>query len=941
MRCAILILITLLPRFVNYGASDGLPSNSVYAITQDADGFLWIGTGNGLARFDGTSFQVWQDDLPARRVSALTMDREGRLWVGTTAGVCVRMPGYDRQSTGPSGNVRAMMTDSDGCVWAAVGDSVLLKLSYSLQDGVREDARTPYSKRYNEGDYPYYQIYEDRVGRLWLGGRLVRAQFVADRNHPRSQLRYSDTYCTGNYAEAGGILYAFDDHLSTLNTFDGTEIVTFGRLPIAHARLMTDSRGRLWAAGSYGVGMVNLAKPEETVVYKHKAGDPSSLASAELYCIFEDRQGNIWVGGDSGLSVLCPALQQVYTPNLPSRQVTALMEASDGRFWVGTADSGAYVLGDARSEPGMTGVMHIDYRPAGRSNEGHVSCLYEDSTGAVYIGLYAGCGFNIWQDGRVRRGAVSGPIPGKQDIVASGDRITSNWIMDFLEGRDGRFWVVTWEGVGMNEWDRKTGRTALAEWLSPFFYPTPQNDSSIYLSSRLGSRLIEDKDGNLVYGTTEAGLNIIDKDTRLVTKYLADPLDSLALPDNYVTDLCLAPDGRVWAATHSGLWTPSAGRRLNGKLVQSVRADTKGRIWAGTEEGLYFIDTDGSIGVAHSQLGFPSDIYGEKAACTLSDGRLAFGGPEGAAIFHPDSLLSIESKGTLPLASLVQHRHRLNKGEWVNGRFTGLPEHIIPGLYTLEEQSTDVFGRWEKGESSIREIRVPQPLLLRWPFLLLYLALALALVWLVIRLRERRILIQELDTRNRFFSIISHDLRNPVNGNRLLSRQLLEQADALSPEQMKEGLRVLSDSTENTSSLLENLLLWSLNQKGMLEPVMREEDLAAVAAEAVGSVRRNEAIEVDIPAGLAVRTDKNMLLTCLRNLLDNAVKVTPSGEKVLLKARGKQIFIMDKGPGIKDASVGYGHGLGLVITRELLEKMGATMEARNLPEGGLEIMLNL
>ena len=667
------------PRFVNYSAADGLPSNSVYAITQDAEGFLWIGTGNGLARFDGSSFQVWQEDLPARRVSALTMDRECRLWVGTTAGLCVRMPGQEWQK-GPSGNVRAMTTDSDGYVWATVGDSVLLKLSYLPQEGVREEVRTSYSKRYNEGDYPYYQIYEDHGGRLWIGGRLVRAQFVADRAHPQSQLRFSDTYCTANYAEAGGTMYAIDDHLSTINTFDGPDIITIGRLPISHARLMTDSRGRLWAAGSYGIGLVNLAKPEETVVYKHRADDPSSLASGEVYCIFEDRQGNVWTGGDSGLSVLCPALQQVQTLDLPSKQVTALMEASDGRLWVGTADSGAFAI------DGNNHISHIDYRPAGRSNEGHVSCLYEDSTGAVYIGLYAGCGFNIWQNGRVRRGAVSGPIPKKQDIVAWGDRITSNWIMDFLEGRDGRFWVVTWEGVGMNEWDRRTGKTAPAEWLSPFFYPTPQNDSSIFLSSRLGSRLIEDNDGNLVYGTTEAGLNIIDKDTRLVTKFLQDPADSLSLPDNYVTDLCFAPDGKLWVATHAGIWTPGQdgnGRQslLRGKLVQSVRTDAKGRIWAGTEEGLYFIDTDGSIGCAHAALGFPSDVYGEKSAFVLSDGRLAFGGPEGAAIFHPDSLLAIGAAGNLPLAPLVQHRYRLNKGECERALCRSAGAHHARALY--------------------------------------------------------------------------------------------------------------------------------------------------------------------------------------------------------------------------------------------------------------------
>lgn len=909
-------------RFVNYSAANGLPSNTVYAITQDADGNLWVGTRGGLSRFDGIYFQ---SVLPDKRVNALAVDSGNRIWAGTTDGLYV-VDGESISSCRRGQNIRALLADSDGYLWATVGDTILLKLSFSAAEGIREEGRTPYNKRFNEGDYPYYQIYEDRQGVLWLGGRIVRCQFVRDRNHPQSQLTYSDTFCAGSYAEVDGTLYAVDDHTSRLFTFGETDAQWIGRLPVAHARLLTDHNGQLWAAGSYGLARVDILHPEKSPVYRHHSANPATLVSAELFCIFEDRQGNLWVGGDNGLSVLCPALQLVQTLDVPSKQVTALLQTTDGCIWVGTADSGAYRT-DGSGTP-----LHVDYRPAGRPNEGHVSCLYQDSEGTVYIGLYAGCGFNIWRNGRVRRGAVSGPIPEQQHIVAWEDRITSNWITDFLEDSDGRFWVVTWEGVGMNEWDRKTGRTAPPEWLSPFFHPTSEVDSNIYLSSRLGSRLIEDAEGNLVFGTTEAGLNIIDRKTRLVTKYL---------PDDYITDLCLTPDGTLWAATHRGLWSPSGKRFLNGKMIQSVQADSKGRLWAGTEEGLYFIDTDGSIGIARKELGFPSDIYNERATCQLDDGRLAFGGPEGAVLFHPDSLLAIAVSGNLPLAPLVQHRYRLNKGEWVYNRFTGLPEHIVPGRYVLEEQCTDLFGRWEKGESRISEIRVPLPLLLRWPFLLLYLLLILGLIWLIIRLRERRILIQELDTRNRFFSIISHDLRNPVTGNRMLSRQLLDHIDTLSPEQLKEGLQALSDSTQETSSLLENLLLWSLDQKGMLEPVMREENLATLAAEAVGSVHKNEIIEIDIPAGLTVRTDRNMLLTCLRNLLENSVKVSPKGKKVRLCARDRQIVITDCGPGIQENSTAWGHGLGLVITRDLLKKMGASMTPRNRPEGGLEITLNL
>ena len=98
---------------------------------------------------------------------------------------------------------------------------------------------------------------------------------------------------------------------------------------------------------------------------------------------------------------------------------------------------------------------------------------------------------------------------------------------------------------------------------------------------------------------------------------------------------------------------------------------------------------------------------------------------------------------------------------------------------------------------------------------------------------------------------------------------------------------------------------------------------------------------MDIPSGLSVRTDRNMLLTVLRNLLDNAVKANPEAAKVVLRARGERITVTDEGPGLQGADAHWGHGLGLIITRELLDKLGATMQMHNRPEGGLEITIDL
>ena len=340
-------------RFVNYGSADGLPSNTVYAVAQDAAGILWIGTRNGLASFDGRRIQAFKE---YGRVNALVVDRGGRLWVGTSKGLRV-MP----DQVGRDGNIRALHADAEGNVWATVGDTLLLKLSYD--DGIKEEARCFYHKRDSEGDYPYYQIYEAADGKLWLAGRLVHNQFVADRESPQATLPRWNLFCNGSYAECGGRLYAFEDHTSLLYACEGDKPVPLGRLPIAHTRLLTDSKGRLWAAGSYGLGIVDTTHPERTKVFRHSAADPTSPSSGELYCIFEDRQGNLWLGGDNGLSVLCPALQMVDV--ISRANVTAIMQESGGKMRIGTAEE-------------------------------RVSCLYEDSSGTIYVGLWNNTGWEVW-----------------------------------------------------------------------------------------------------------------------------------------------------------------------------------------------------------------------------------------------------------------------------------------------------------------------------------------------------------------------------------------------------------------------------------------------------------------------------------------------------------------------------------------------------------------
>ena len=262
-------------RFVNYTSADGLCSNTVYAITQDAEGFLWIGTRGGLCRFDGARFVAWKG---LGRVNALAIDREDRVWAGTTHGLVVK----DGESfvVGPEGNVRSLLTDSDGAVWATFGDTTLVKMHFAPGEGIVQDTRAPYKKRYSEGDYPYYQIFEDSEGRLWVGGRIVSTQYFADRTNPVAIFVEGEGInCSSSYAQADGKIYSIDDHFNMLRVLEGDAFVNRGRLPISHARLLTDSKGRLWAAGSYGLGLVDTQNPEKTQAFRHQAGQPQSVSS--------------------------------------------------------------------------------------------------------------------------------------------------------------------------------------------------------------------------------------------------------------------------------------------------------------------------------------------------------------------------------------------------------------------------------------------------------------------------------------------------------------------------------------------------------------------------------------------------------------------------------------------------------------------------------------
>jgi len=964
------------PRFINYTSADGLSSNTVLSMIQDRDGFIWIGTTNGLNRFDGCTFKVYKrsDGLPDNQINALETDKQGRLWIGTSGGLCF-MKGQQIRVCRPEGYVRALLCDSEGFLWVTYNDWKIEKVDIS-NDSFPVVAQSTYGSGLVEGDYYYNQLYADAGGDIWIGGRLVAGMKITDRHTAQTQT-YEGSVCIGSFAPGRkGELIAFNDYTKMLQVFDDTRFVDIGPMPISHCRLLRDRQGRLWAAGYGGIAIVDEDDPVTSQVFPHDTSDPFSPGPSEYYSVLEDSEGNLWFGGDKGIAVYTRLLNIVES-HRQGDNITALLESRDGRMWVGT-------------------------------KEANITSLYEDSQGCIYTGYWEyGRGFDRFDPstGVTRRYVLRGEILPPQDKVYAGDLIGANWYNGFLEDSRGNMWCITWEGYGLNLFDRTKGEFLPPRWFSPFKRPTPDVDKPEYVSSRLGSCALEDSQGRLYYGTTFAGLNIIDPTTGLVTKYITD--------DN-ITDMAMVPKDKVYAATHRGLLVfengDSTGWLAHDTKINSVETDRHGRVWAGTDEGLVFIDTDSTLGKVPVWIGLSQDIFSERVSCPLHDGSLAFGGSSGYTVFNPDSLLAAISVLNLrvsdwdlegrhlqlsfsvtdiPLACHLEYRYILqgHDTEWIPAawqqariNYSGL----TPGRYTLRLQCTDAFGRWEHGDELSLPIVIHPPLLLRWPFIILYLMVAATLLWLFVRIRERNLRLEkarleeavnkktsqlraEIETRNRFFSIISHDLKNPVTGVAQLASQLSVNIETLDHESLKSGVDMLREVTGNTQELLEDLLLWAVSQNDMIKAEIRQVPLDEIIERSLSNVSdrartKGISIEKHMPDGLMVSCDRQLLVTVLRNILENAVKYSYPGGTITVSAAvhesATEISVRDQGPGISPGKLDdlfkidkmhstqgtmgeKGTGLGLIISHELLHRMGADISARNLPQGGCSFTVTL
>jgi diguanylate cyclase (GGDEF)-like protein len=651
----------------------------VWSIAQDRQGFLWLGTDNGLLRWDGYRLRNYAQDpgtagaLPDIDVRNLLIDERGQLWVGTYAGGLSRFDpdrdGFTSLPVGPGGtrdgNISALISDGTDGLWIGTGKG----LDHLSGPTGQVDPPGPLLP-----EVPITALLLDRQGTLWAGtrtGLLRRAR--RDDRFVRVALPAAD-------GAAPGVSALLEDHVGRIwigTTLHGAFVQEPGQdaprqlqESAASARPMSDTitamreidAGTVWL-GTDNSGIVRV----DTVGWKtwrerHDDARPSSLASNEINSLFLDRSGLVWVGSTAALSRNDPQQHLIQTffggsgsmRLLSKPSVPSLLTLPDGRVWAGLGEGGVDIIdpvagrvGQLRPDPGQ---------PDHALPKSKVDSMTRAADGSIYLGTAAGL-YRASADGRrVARLAVPTDESrmGVRCVLFAGNRL----------------WLGGFDGL----WELK---------LAPTGAPIPVRHFERELGDARIVSVTAGRDASLWIGT-HAGLARLDLATESVTRMPIDPKDKAALPGGFVSSVLTDRSGRLWVATYGRGIQVERGRAADGRplfrrltqfdglpqnSVDTLLMDSGGNIWVSTDDGLARIEPETllihSYRVAQG-VGFAGFWTG--AGTVTPAGDLLFGGLNGMIALHPDHDAREESVAPMAITEVHVGSHAVAAATTLSAR---------------------------------------------------------------------------------------------------------------------------------------------------------------------------------------------------------------------------------------------------------------------------------
>jgi len=688
----------------HYTIEDGLSQTSVNCLIQDKNGFIWIGTQDGLNKFDGYSFKIIKHDpsdinsLSNNFINSIYEDADGNIWVGTNFGLnkynvyTDQFTRYvnekDEINSIRENEVYSVYQDNNGYIWIKT-ENYLSRLNLKSN-------KFRHYEHYNDvfNFIPLnarFPIFEDHKNQLWVGTKdglnyfdRKLEIFKRYKNNPNDISSLSGNNVKAIFEDSQNNLWIGTDN--GLNKFNW-DTETFTRYQANNSKtslsnnnineIFEDKDGNLWIATDDGLNKVN--KQSETfTVYNSFLYNNEIIVTTSFTGIIQDQTGIIWLGTLQGLVKIENRKKKFRTynksednvPLFSNNYVTALYKTG-GVVWVGTWGAGLHWFNPKTRR-------NIKYNKANsKIVNDYIHCIYNDNKGKIWIGTQDGLSFYDISNNQFKD-------VDRQNLK---NLLNNNRIFDILEDDEGSMWIAS-----------KFGLHKVMEDTIITYRNDPEDSTS--LGADLVYDILIDKNENL-WIATENGLNLL-KNGSSELEYFARQSNNCVNCFSSNEMFYLHEDtirNCLWIGTNAGLnkfdletkevkvYTEKDG--LANDLIYSILSDDSGNLWMSTNKGLSKFEIEEEVfnnfGVSDGLQDFE---FNHGAAFKDKNGELFFGGISGYNSFYPDSIVKNQQIPNIEITSVEVLSDR-NAQEISVGKNKKIEVSYKSNLITIEFAALD------------------------------------------------------------------------------------------------------------------------------------------------------------------------------------------------------------------------------------------------------------
>ncbi len=661
--------------FRTISVDKGLSQSSVFAIQQDTLGFIWIGTQDGLNRYDSKGFKVYRpikntkNSLQSYFIRSLFTDHKGRLWVGGNQGLSVynydtdNFTNYQFPKSLGEWYISSITEDSEHRIWAASITGEIFVLSpkdekftnIKFKASSHEIKEIAYISFWQQQlligtDVGLFQLnlktHQLKKLNLGINKPYINSVFIDNKNLWIATEGYGVILYNGQKRQTSTLT-----HSSSSNSIADNNIRCVGK----------DTEGNIWFGTFRGLSIYNQAANSFTNYY-HQISQPYTIAQNSVRCFLKDKQNGIWLGtyygginyyhkNDIKFNILS---QNSAKPSLNDEVIGVIKQDSKGNFWIGTNDKG---INYWNKNAGTISYYSNSENNPNSISSNNIKAIAFDDNGNVLIGTHNG-GMNLLNP-------KSGTAQRFRHDEKNPNSIAGDLVYALLKDSKGRIWVGTRTGLDQFHPETKT------------FTHIHLDKAGKRLTSDAVTFLFEDSKNRIWIGTTN-GVTLFYPDTLLFGN-----VGHGKLSEDIINCITEDQKHRIWIGTREGLRlydenqesfiSFKARKDFFEETIYGIVPDDDGNLWISTNHGLIKFNPDSrTVQNFDESDGLQNKQFNEYSFCKAQDGMLLFGGIKGISYFYPAMI----KQKPLPLKLSFTTLEVLNKTVAVNDETNILEQHI-------------------------------------------------------------------------------------------------------------------------------------------------------------------------------------------------------------------------------------------------------------------------